>query len=153
MVKLAKLKDAKSKIDLAVLLGLKPSFLTNVLYRIRPEHQYSQFKIPKKSGGERVINAPSDKLKTLQSNLSILLLDCIDEINRAKYPLKEIKYPNPKIKYPKPLVKRSTLSHGFVRKHSIITNAMMHLNQKNVLNIDLDNFFDSFHFGRVRGFL
>jgi RNA-directed DNA polymerase len=29
---------------------------------------------------------------------------------------------------------------------------MMHLGKKNVLNIDLENFFDSFNFGRVRGF-
>jgi hypothetical protein len=29
---------------------------------------------------------------------------------------------------------------------------MMHLNKKNVLNIDLKDFFDSFNFGRVRGF-
>jgi retron-type reverse transcriptase len=28
----------------------------------------------------------------------------------------------------------------------------MHLNQKNVLNLDLKDFFDSFNFGRVRGF-
>ncbi len=33
-----------------------------------------------------------------------------------------------------------------------MTNAIMHINQKNVLNIDLKDFFDSFNFGRVRGF-
>ncbi|WP_248747852.1 retron Ec67 family RNA-directed DNA polymerase/endonuclease [Pseudomonas sp. MWU12-2037] len=47
---------------------------------------------------------------------------------------------------------KSTLSHGFVRKRSIITNAMMHLHKKNILNVDLKDFFDSFNFGRVRGF-
>jgi RNA-directed DNA polymerase len=48
--------------------------------------------------------------------------------------------------------KQPSLSHGFVRQRSIITNAMMHVGKKNVLNIDLQNFFDSFNFGRVRGF-
>lgn len=33
-----------------------------------------------------------------------------------------------------------------------MTNALLHLNKKNVLNIDLKDFFDSFNFGRVRGF-
>jgi len=152
MSRLTKLKSAASKNDLALILDLKVSFLTNVLYRIKPERQYYQFKIPKKNGGERIINAPSSKLKTLQSRLSTLLLDCIDDINKIKYPNPTIKYPNPKVKHPTPQIKKSTLAHGFVRKHSIFTNAMMHLNQKSVLNIDLNNFFDSFNFGRVRGF-
>jgi retron-type reverse transcriptase len=34
----------------------------------------------------------------------------------------------------------------------INTNTIVHLNQKNVPNIDLSNFFDSFNVGRVRGF-
>ncbi|MBL4941707.1 MAG: hypothetical protein JKY81_08585 [Colwellia sp.] len=70
--------------------------------------------------------------------MSNLLLDCIDEINDKRFTSQNIKKP--------------ALSHGFVREKSIITNAMMHLNQKRVLNIDLDNYFDSFNFGRVRGF-
>ncbi|MGQ7122368.1 reverse transcriptase domain-containing protein, partial [Escherichia sp. HC-CC4] len=49
-------------------------------------------------------------------------------------------------------IKQPSLSHGFERKRSIITNAMMHLGKKYVFNIDLDNFFGSFNFGRVRGF-
>ena len=44
------------------------------------------------------------------------------------------------------------ISHGFERKKSIITNAKPHRNKRFVLNLDLENFFDSFHFGRVRGF-
>jgi retron-type reverse transcriptase len=57
-----------------------------------------------------------------------------------------------KIKIPSTGIKQPSLSHGFVRERSIFTNAMMHLGKKNVLNIDLENFFDSFNFGRVRGF-
>ena len=38
------------------------------------------------------------------------------------------------------------------KNKSIYTNAAIHRNKRFVLNMDLQNFFDSFHFGRVRGF-
>ncbi|MFV1873826.1 MAG: retron Ec67 family RNA-directed DNA polymerase/endonuclease, partial [Oleiphilus sp.] len=163
MDKLDTLKNITTKKALAELLGVKATFLTNVLYRIRPENQYTQFTIPKKTGGVRKINAPVDKLKSLQSRLSTLLLDCIDEINKAKFPnseLNKVRDKNSKsnnhealkVKVPNSEIKQPSLSHGFVRKRSIITNAMMHIGQKNVLNIDLEDFFDNFNFGRVRGF-
>ena len=133
MTRLESLKHAKTKKELALILGVNASFLTRTLY-IRPiSKQYYQFQIPKRSGGHRIINAPTGELKDIQSRLSELLLDCIDEINKSKN-----------------LV--STLSHGFSRDRSIITNAGMHVKQKNVLNVDLKDFFDSFNFGRVRGF-
>jgi RNA-directed DNA polymerase len=156
MNKLKSLKKVSKKSELASLLGVKASFLTHTLYVVKPSSQYTNFKIPKKNGGERSISAPTEKLKTLQSCLSKLLLDCIDEINKIKYPdlasyevtsnkILKVKIPNSEIKQP-------SLAHGFVRNRSIITNAMMHVNQKNILNIDLNNFFDSFNFGRVRAF-
>lgn len=111
---------------------------------------------------QSLISAPNSKLKTLQSNLSELLLDCIDDINKIKFSNSEIHKPNKeKIKFSNTLKvkiqsakikQQPSLSHGFVRHRSIITNSIMHLGKKNVLNIDLENFFDSFNFGRVRGF-
>lgn len=139
MKKLDALKQITTKPALAKLLGVSPQNLTHTLYIIKPENLYTSFPIPKRTGGIRTIYAPADKLKFIQSKLSNLLQDCIKEINDAKYPkLKPNKAP--------------TLAHGFVRQRSILTNAAVHLNQKNVLNIDLSNFFDSFNFGRVRGF-
>ncbi len=138
MSKLEYLRQITTKRDFAILLGVKPSFLTNVLYRLKPATQYILFTIPKKNGGTRTILSPSDRLKSIQSSLSKLLLDCIDEINEPKRTKKR--------------TYKQALSHGFVRNCSIMTNAMMHLNKKNVLNIDLKDFFDSFNFGRVRGF-
>lgn len=144
-----------------MLLGIKASAFTYVLYKLKPETQYSSFEIPKKSGGTRVIHSPSERLKAVQSSLSILLQDCIEDINKAKPATdnksKFVKSAKNKISDSKknktlPYIFTPTLSHGFVRKRSIITNAMMHLNRKNVLNIDLKNFFESFNFGRVRGF-
>lgn len=158
MNKLEVLKKVTTKPELARLIGILPSVFTHSLYVIKPANQYSEFKIPKKTGGQRTINAPTGKLKSIQSALSNLLLDCLDEINRKKFPQSELA--NSSAKYSKILkvkcnnaqVKQPSLSHGFERKRSIITNAMMHLGQKNVLNMDLENFFESFNFGRVRGF-
>jgi len=139
MKKLDALKQITTKPELAKLLGVTPQNLTHTLYIIKPENLYTSFSIPKRTGGIRTIYAPADTLKLIQSRLSNLLQDCIKEINDAKYPnLKPEKVP--------------TLAHGFVKKRSILTNAIVHLNKKNVLNIDLSNFFDSFNFGRVRGF-
>jgi len=161
MRKIDALRAVRTKPELARLLGVRASELTYVLYVLKPATQYVSFKIPKKSGGERTIHSPSDRLKVIQSSLSDLLLDCIDDINKSK-PGKPhldrfVKGKKEKLldsKKPKPLAYlfTPTLSHGFVRNRSIITNAMMHLHRKNVLNVDLQNFFDSFNFGRVRGF-
>lgn len=158
MQRLQALKKATTKPDLARLLGVKPSVLTYCLYIVQTENQYSQFKIPKKNGGMRIINAPSGVLKTIQSSLSDLLLDCLDEINHEKFPNSELAKETAKnskflkIKCSNAKIKQPSLSHGFERKRSIITNAMMHLGKKHVFNIDLEDFFGSFNFGRVRGF-
>ena len=89
----------------------------------------------------------------------------MDEINSKKFPKSQLASPKLrknkepdyaaevlKLKIPSANSKQPSLSHGFVRKRSIITNAMMHVGSKYVLNIDLQDFFDSFNFGRVRGF-
>jgi len=158
MSRLRILKKAKNKHDLAALLGFKVASLTYILYKVRPENQYYQFQISKRSGGTRTISAPSDQLKRLQSSLSSLLLDCIDELQERSEPELERFDPSHKyseilkVKVPSAKTKQLSLSHGFSRDRSIITNAMMHLNKKNVLNIDLDDFFGSITFPRVRGF-
>lgn len=165
MTKLSILKTITTKPEFAKLLGINSSFLTRNLYMISSKNQYHQFDIPKKTGGFRTINAPSPELKSIQKHLSDLLLDCVDEINKNKFPNSLLAKPRLKsngepeyvakilkIKVPSTESKQPSLSHGFVRHRSIITNAMMHLGKKNVLNIDLESFFDSFNFGRVRGF-
>ncbi len=161
MRKIEALRAVRTKPQLALLLGVKASKLTYILYILKTNTQYSTFEISKKSGGTRTIHAPHEGLKTIQSSLSKLLQDCIEEINKTKPKtaakgkfVNTTKNKNPDFKKPKflPDTFTPTLSHGFVRKRSIITNAMMHLNRKNVLNVDLKDFFDSFNFGRVRGF-
>lgn len=158
MRKIDALQKVKTKPELAELLGIKASSLTYLLYVLKPSTQYSNFEIPKKNGGRRTIHAPSKRLKKLQSSLSKFLQDCIEEINNER-PASTHKSRFVKINKDRVLDGKktkfiehkftSTLSHGFVRDRSIITNAMMHLNKKNVLNVDIDNFFDRFNFGRV----
>jgi RNA-directed DNA polymerase len=134
MSKLEKLKAAATLHDVAHLLGFKPKSLAYILYKKPDADKYTQFEIPKRTGGVRVISAPYPELKNLQRRLSELLQDCVAEINKARKT-------------------ESTLSHGFRRKHSIITNAAVHRHRRYVLNIDLENFFGTINFGRVRGFL
>lgn len=133
MSRLEKLKSAISLHDIARLLGFKPKALSYILYKKPPESKYSDFEIPKRSGGVRQIRAPYPDLMNLQRRLSRLLQDCIAEINAEQKT-------------------GSALAHGFRRKHSIITNAYVHRRRRHVLNIDLENFFGTINFGRVRGF-
>src|SRR5262249_7352449 len=48
--------------------------------------------------------------------------------------------------------RKDKIAHGFKRARSIITNARQHRNRRYVFNIDLQNFFPSINFGRVRGY-
>lgn len=133
MSKLEKLKSAETLKDLALLLGYQPKNLSYIAYQIDDAYKYTSFSIPKKNGGERTIQAPIEKLKTLQSRLSDLLYDCIAESTSNKS------------------IKRQ-ISHGFQRDFSIITNAQKHINQRYVFNIDVQDFFPTINFGRVRGY-
>lgn len=136
LVALKKLKDLK---DVAAFLDCKAKFLSYLLFF--EKEKYSTFEVPKKSGGVRTIYAPNKKLKAIQKKLSDILYECHSEI-----------YPKHKFK---------VISHGFVKKennnkkeiiYGALSNATVHKNKNNVLNIDLENYFGSFNFGRVRGF-
>ena len=134
MSRLATLKAATSLSDVAKLLDFKPKALSYILYKQQEAAKYKTFQIPKRNGGQRTINAPIDALKILQSKLSDLLQDCVDEINTATQ-------------------RKDRTAHGFKRKRSIITNARQHRHRRWVFNLDLEDFFPSINFGRVRGFL
>lgn len=129
---LNKLKCATSRKELAETLGYKPSNLTFIVYRMSLEEKYTVFNINKKSGGTRTIKAPTKKLKKLQLHLANLLYACLNEIEQEK--------------------KLNPVSFGFRKNRSIIENAAHHKRRRWVLNIDLEDFFPSFNFGRVRGF-
>jgi RNA-directed DNA polymerase len=133
MSSLAKLKSAVTLGDLAALLQFKPSALSYIAFKQPSATKYRTFEIPKRNGGTRTIKAPIDPLKLLQQKLSTLLQDCVDEINVSKG-------------------RKNRVAHGFKRERSIITNASEHRNRRYVFNIDLEDFFPSINFGRIRGY-
>lgn len=138
MSQLSLLKSAECLRDLAVLLGYQPSALSYIVHKIPEAERYSEFSIPKKTGGVRVIRAPCPKLKELQKRLSKLLYGCAKELKEQRETL------CPKF--------RDTISHGFCEGRSIMTNATPHRKRKIVLNADLEDFFGCLNFGRVRGY-
>ena len=136
---MTKFNQLQTKDEFAKLLGLKSDkYINYLLYNIQTDNLYITFTIPKKNGGERVIHAPKKELKFLQKKLADILWECYLESLESKSKDKNFKIP--------------VLSHAFEKGKSIITNSQMHRNKKYILNIDLKNFFDSFNFGRVRGF-
>ena len=104
------------------LLGVNQEKLLNFLYKKKSSH-YVSFHIPKKSGATRSIKAPKRVMKQLQRELAPHL---------------------EKFYYPK------SSSHGFVKGRSIKSNALPHVGKSFVFNIDLKDFFESIHFGRVK---
>ncbi|MGK8964057.1 retron Ec67 family RNA-directed DNA polymerase/endonuclease [Pseudomonas aeruginosa] len=126
------LKSIKTRSELAVLLGYKPKALTYLLFKMPPEQRYKSFPVPKRSGGQRTINAPCPELKTLQKRLAGLLVNCSSELALAK--------------------KLPRISYGFNKGGSTLDNASVHRRRRYVLNVDLEDFFGSIHLGRVRGF-
>lgn len=72
------------------------------------------------------------KLKIYQRALADILYDCVAELEATH--------------------RRKPLSHGFRRERSIFSNASQHKRRRFVFNMDLEDFFPTFHFGRVRGF-
>ncbi len=127
------LQAAQSRRELAVLLGFQLKTLTYLVFQLPASAKYVDFEIPKRSGGMRTISAPEPRLKVLQQRLARLLYDYLDELEAVP--------------------RRRTLSHGFVRERSIITNARAHQGRRHVLNIDLVDFFPSINLGRIRGVL
>src|SRR5690242_20710165 len=112
--------------DVAALLEVTHSLLTYHIYRSDPDRRYLVFPLAKRSGGSRQISAPATALKILQRKLNQVL--------QAVYE-------------PRPS------THGFVVERNVVTNARKHASKRWVLNVDLENFFPSINFGRVRGLL
>ena len=85
---------------------------------------YRRFGIAKKTGGIRLISAPMPRLKRAQEWVLFNILEKV-ELHRA--------------------------AHGFRRGRSIVTNARPHRNSDVVINVDVENFFPTVTFPRIRG--
>ncbi len=100
---------------LSLLLGYEPMELTFYLYA--PEESfYTRFQIPKKSGGVRDIEVPSDRLKSIQRWILRNILENIMTHDSC---------------------------YGFKKGKSIYDNALLHVGKDCVLNMDLKDFFPS----------
>ena len=132
MTKLSELKQTKNLGELAMLLGYKkPKSLSYVIHKL--PYQYRTSVISKKRGGQRTINAPHPYLSDLQKRLARMLYECVEEHKKD----------NPRFGF---------ASHGFQKKRTIVSNANVHRNRRFVFNLDLEDFFGTINFGRVRGF-
>jgi hypothetical protein len=121
--------EIKNKDNFYKILRIEKKYITYLLYVQKTDSFYVKFEIPKKKGGTRTIKAPKGKLKSVQKNLASAL-----------------------DKHYSKTTKKNTVSHAYLKSKNTITNAKIHRNKKIVLNIDLKDFFESFHFGRVKGF-
>lgn len=119
--------------DLSRFLKVYKSVLLDLLYNTNYK-KYDEFTISKKSGDSRVIHSPINKLKNVQIKIAKILSDYHND------------------KYKKVLINNKNVSHAFITGKGIITNASQHVNKNFILNIDLEDYFGSFHFGRVKGF-
>lgn len=127
---LDELREAFVKVDVEyfsqAVFGLPYSDVKKTIY---PKKRYKNFFIRKRSGSLRLIQEPRRALKKLQHTALAYLQE---SANR-----------------PKPCV------HGFVKKRSIVSNARVHCDRKthHLLNVDIEDFFHSISFFRVRGAL
>ena len=107
-------------------LGVEYSKVASIIY---PTPPYKHFAIKKRDGSPRYLAEPRARLKTLQYKVLAFLTERMTPL--------------------KPAV------HGFVPGRSIVSNAKAHAYRRNhfILNLDLEDFFPSITFFRVRGVL
>lgn len=127
------LKEIQTRNELADYIKVPRQKLSYILYVKGTENLYKAFEIPKKSGGVRHIHAPEEELKQIQSKLAKVLYEYALKIEKNNG-------------------KKWNIAHAFVKGKGCFTNAKIHRNKRILVNVDLKDFFDSFHFGRVRGY-
>lgn len=110
--------------DVARFFGVALANMTWALYKAPDTQRYRAFEIPKRSGGMRQIHAPIGLVREMQRRLAPLLQSAYEAHPSA---------------------------HGFIKTRGVLSNAKNHAGQRHVLNIDLEDFFPSINFGRVRG--
>jgi len=119
------LAEYHSAAEIACAMGINPGqlrFLTSSFPGSEVKH-YVHFKISKKTGGERLISAPKPHLKAAQRWILENILEKL-EVHHA--------------------------AHGFCKNRSIVTNAQPHVGADVIVHIDLQNFFQSITYKRVK---
>lgn len=117
------LRGVQNYSELSLLLGESEDDLRELFSSAQ---RYRSFLVPKKSGGFRKIDAPTGITKRIQRKLK---------------PVLELAY------------KPHESCHGFLAGRSICTGASVHLGNRSFINLDIEDFFPSIVFRRVRGLL
>ena len=120
------LPNLRTRDELAAAMGIPRGVLDWLAFPDRagePPH-YVSFAVPKRTGGYRVLYAPKPRLKQAQRWVHRNILD---------------------------KVAPSPAAHGFVHGRSIHTNAAEHAGKDIVITLDLQDFFPSVTYRRVRG--
>lgn len=121
----ASLPRLSSRDDVAKLLGVTDDELTAFMRPgVESGSGYVEFEVPKRSGGSRRISAPRAALRAAQRAL-------LDQV-LSKAPV-------------------HPAAHGFVPGKSTVTNSAPHVGASLVVKIDLEEFFPSVHYRRVKG--
>ena len=118
----------RTEADIAEALSLSTGQLRWLANHRRDDRvcHYVSFAVPKRRGGERIIMAPKKRLKAVQRALHDQLVKKLSVSEHA---------------------------HGFVPNRCTRSGAMPHANKAVVVGLDLEDFFGSVTFPRVRGFL
>ncbi len=110
--------------DVARYFGVPHGRMIWTLYKAPDGVRYRHFEIPKRTGGMRPIHAPNGLVRELQDKLQ-------GDLTKLFHA-----HPN---------------AHGFIHERSVATNASPHTGKRWVLNVDLEGFFPTINFGRIRG--
>ncbi|AKF09218.1 reverse transcriptase family protein [Sandaracinus amylolyticus] len=115
-----------SPADVATALGVTIPALRFLCFHAEAARRahYVQFDVPKRSGGVRRLSAPMPRLAAAQQWV-------------LEHVLEKLPVERP--------------AHGFVPGRSTVTNAREHVGRDIVINLDLESFFPSITFPRVRG--
>ncbi len=119
----AKLQTIYSQAQLAAEIGLPAELLYRRAYVSAQASLYSRVVHRKRDGTPRVIDAPHWPLKFMQT--------------RIKELLEELYLP-------------SSRANGFIKGRGIKRNALAHAGKRLILNVDIQDYFGSVHFGRIR---
>ncbi|MTI71456.1 MAG: RNA-directed DNA polymerase [Firmicutes bacterium] len=105
---------------LAMLIGIKVKELYS--YYELAQSLYKKIIIPKKTGGNRILNAPCENLKYIQKWILDNILNNSESLD---------------------------VSTGFVQGKSIVDNAKQHIGKECVINLDIKNFFPSIRYIQI----
>ncbi len=120
-----KLPVLASPSDVATAMGLSIPKLRWLAFHaeVATRTHYVSFSVPKKSGGVRTLSAPHALMGRAQRWILCHILDRLPT---------------------------ETSAHGFVTGRNIVSNALPHVGKEVVLNMDMEDFFPSISFVRVR---